>query len=452
MSWRRIFRSRLYVRDSLWVLPLAGALLGAVLGVVDIRVEESVHLPPQLQYSASTASTVLAAIVGATAALTGFVVTVTTLVVQMATGTFSARYMRLWYRDRILKVLLALLVGTLAFSFSLMRRVESDFVPNLGVSIAGVLLILSLLVFLVFLDRYLHRLRPVAVAALVHGYFRRNFEYEVKRAARPDVYVGVLDAGDETPSLTVRSTRPGAIQAVDSKALVDWAGTHDCLVVLRHGIGDFVPLGARLIDVYGDQTPRPRAERRLADMVALGDERTIEQDPAFAIRILVDVANLALSPAVNDPTTAVQVLDYLGETLRLVGTTELSVQSWGDSRPRRGVVVPARSWEDYLSLSTDEIREYGAGGIQIMRRLRALFEELRDEVRPEYRAAVTDELRRLDATVALGWENSVDFERARTADTQGIGGPRTRPVLAGRPPSPIQGDARNPDSRFDGSR
>ena len=147
MSWRRVFRGRLYVRDSLWVLPLAGALLGAALGLVDVRVDETVHLPPQLQYSPSTASTVLAAIVGATAALTGFVVTVTTLVVQMATGTFSARYMRLWYRDRMLKVLLALLVGTLAFSFSLMRRVESNFVPNLGVTIAGVLLIVSLLVF-----------------------------------------------------------------------------------------------------------------------------------------------------------------------------------------------------------------------------------------------------------------------------------------------------------------
>jgi uncharacterized membrane protein len=317
------------------------------------------------------------------------------------------------------------------------------------VTLAGVLLILSLLVFLVFLDRYLHRLRPVAVAALVHGYFRRNFEYEVKRAEDPDVYVGVLDTGHETPSLTVRSTRPGAIQALDSKALVGWAQGHDCLVVLRHGIGDFVPLGARLIDVYGAQTPGPRAERRLADMVALGDERTIEQDPAFAIRILVDVANLALSPAVNDPTTAVQVLDYLGETLRLVGTTELSVQTWEGARPQRGVVVPARSWEDYLSLSTDEIREYGAGGIQIMRRLRALLEELRDEVRPEYRAAVTDELLRLDATVAGTWERSVDFDRARTADNQGIGGPRTRPVPSDRPPSPIQGDAGDAASRFD---
>jgi uncharacterized membrane protein len=449
VSWRRVFRARLYVRDSLWALPLAGALLGSALALVDIRIEQSVHPGTQLQYSAPTASTVLAAIVGATAALTGFVVTVTTLVVQMATGTFSARYMRLWYRDRMLKVLLALLVGTLSFSFALMRRVESNFVPSLGVTIAGVLLILSLLVFLVFLDRYLHRLRPVAVAALVHGYFRRNFAYEVKRAANPVVYLGALDAGDERPTMTVRSPRPGAIQAVDGDALVRWARARDCLVVLRHGIGDFVPSGARLIDVYGGPQPVRREELRLADMVALGEERTIEQDPAFAIRILVDVANLALSPAVNDPTTAVQVLDYLGETLRLVGSTELPVHAWDGQRPRRGVVIPARSWEDYLSLAANEIREYGAGAIQVMRRLKALLEELREEVRPEYRAAVSDELGRLEAAIRRSWGDAIDLDRASTADTQGIGGPRTRPSGPAATQSPRAGEADRLGSRFD---
>jgi uncharacterized membrane protein len=315
MSWRRVFRARLYIRDSLWVLPLAGAVIGALLGLLDVQVDRNVHVPPGFQYSASTASAVLAAIVGSASALTGFVVTVTTLVVQMATGSFSARYMRLWYRDRMLKVLLALLVGTLTFAFSLMRRVESNFVPNIGVTVAGSLLVVSLLVFLLFLDLYLHRLRPVAVAALVHDYFKRNFEYEVKRAGNPEVFLGAIDFGSEAPSLTVRSPRAGAIQAVDGDALVAWARGQDCLVVLRHGVGDFVPSGARLIDVYGGEDGGRRAEVRLTGMVALGDERTIEQDPSFAIRILVDVANLALSPAVNDPTTAVQVLDYLGETL-----------------------------------------------------------------------------------------------------------------------------------------
>jgi uncharacterized membrane protein len=123
----------------------------------------------------------------------------------------------------------------------------------------------------------------------------------------------------------------------------------------------------------------------------------------------------------------VQVLDYLGETLRLVGTTEWSVRTGEDAgRARRGVVIPARTWEDYVELTAHEIREYGAGGIQIMRRLRAMLEELHHEVRPEYRAAITAELARLDATVEHAFGGSVDFDRASTADTQGIGGPQVR--------------------------
>jgi uncharacterized membrane protein len=288
---------------------------------------------------------------------------------------------------------------------------------------------LCLLAFLVFLDRYLHRLRPVAVAALVYQYFRRNFELQIKRGKHPEIFAGVLDAGGEEPSLAVRSRRAGAIQAVDVDALADWAHKHDCLITLSHGIGDFVPSGAELVRVYGCQNVGRRDARRLGEMVALGDERTIEQDPAFAIRILVDVANLALSPAVNDPTTAVQVLDYLGEALRLVGTTKLSSDTWvGDHRPPRGVVIPARSWDDYLTLTVNEIRIYGAGGIQVMRRLRAMLEELHEEIRPEYRAAVRDELTRLQATVTQSFGDSVDFDRANVGDTQGIGGPRTQPA------------------------
>ena len=170
VSWTTRFRVRQYVTGSLWVLPLVGAVLGVVIGSADVIVDRSIHLPTEFSYSASTASTVLSSIVGAAAALTGFVVTVTVLVVQMATGTFSARYMRLWYRDRVLKVLLALLVGALSFSFTLLRHVEDKFVPNLGTSIAGFVLLLGLMLFVIFLDRVLHRLRPVAVAELVSNY------------------------------------------------------------------------------------------------------------------------------------------------------------------------------------------------------------------------------------------------------------------------------------------
>ena len=424
MSWHTVFRLRQFALGSLWLLPLAGGLLGVLLGSGLVLADQSINVPSYWTYSPSTATTVLSAIVGAMAALTGFVVTVTVLVVQMATGTFSARYLRLWYRDGVLKMLLALLVGTLAYSFALLRRIENNLVPNLGVSIAGFLVLCSLLLFVIFLDRFLHRLRPVAVAVLVAGYVHRGFErYTAALAAAPDVFTGPFEPAGEQPALVIRSARPGAIQALDGRGLVGWAREHECLVVICHQVGDFVAAGARLIEIYGGAPSGSRAERRLREMIVLGDERTIEQDPAFAVRIMVDIAERALSPAINDPTTAVQVLNHLSDVLRLIGTTDLSRSRWrADAAVRTGLVIPVRSWEDYLTLGVTEIREYGSTAIQVMRRMRAMLEELRDGVRPEHRPAVDEELARLDMTVARAFANSVDLDRANTADPQGIGG------------------------------
>ena len=405
-------------------MPLLGVVLGVLLGFLDAKVDASIHLPANWTYSPSTATTVLSAIVGAMAALTGFVVTVTVLVVQMALGTFSARFMRVWYRDPMLKAVLAVLIGTLAFTFSLLRRVESNFVPNLGVSIAGGLVLVSLLLFVVFLDRYLHKLRPVAVAALGAGYVHREFKRLVAAVAdAPDVFAGPLEPDGEEPTLVVRSAGAGAIQAIHVKGLVGWARQHDCLLVLQHRVGDFVPTHATLINVYGGRSGTARDERKLRGMVALANERTIEQDPAFAMRIIVDIADKALSAAINDPTTAVQVLDQLGEVLRIIGTTDLerSRPATGDGQPR-GLVIPMRSWEDYLALGVTEIREYGSSSIQVMRRMRAMLEELRRDVAPHHRRAVDEELARLDATVASAFGQSVDLDRARIADAEGMGG------------------------------
>jgi uncharacterized membrane protein len=244
VTWAARFRLREHVRGSLWVLPLLGGVLGALLGTLALVVDRNANVPTYWQYSPSTASTVLAAIVGAMAALTGFVVTVTVLVVQMATGTFSARYMRLWYRDRVLKVLLALLIGTLTFSFALLRRIEQDFVPDLGVTFAGFLLFVSLLM---FLDRYLHRLRPVAVAAFVARAGRKAFQDSVRAAATEDAPDFLLEPyrSSEEPAVVVTSDGPGSIQAIDGEGLVRWARSHDCLLALPHVVGDFVQEASR---------------------------------------------------------------------------------------------------------------------------------------------------------------------------------------------------------------
>jgi uncharacterized membrane protein len=188
-----------------------------------------------------------------------------------------------------------------------------------------------------------------------------------------------------------------------------------------------VPTGAGLVQVFG--AAPPTVQRRVRRMFALGRERTIEQDPAFALRILVDIAIRALSPAVNDPTTAVQVLDYIEDLLLVIGRREAhghGVLRDPEGRPR--VVVPVRYWEQYLTLGVTEIRRYGATSVQVSRRLRAMLEELRSGVPPERRAAVDDELGKLEASVTASFADEGDRSLAAESDRQGIGGPaRPRP-------------------------
>ena len=336
MSWRTRFRRRESVIEGLWAIPILGALLGVILGSAVSIADERLTAPLLWQYSPSTASAVLTSIVGAAASLTGFVVTVTVLVVRMATGTFSARIMRLWFRDRLLKATLAILVGTLTFSFSVLSRLGDEFVPNIGVTMAGALISLSVLVFIVFFDRCVRRLRPAAVAA------------DVARAASHDVRAdgggrrsrrtsdGTYSSKRADPTLVVGASRGGAIQAIDADGLVAWARAHGAELVLPHPVGDFVHAGEPVVQVFGGDFGE-RAAAELEGMIAFGDERTFDQDPTFALRMMVDIAIKALH-AVNDPTTAVQVLDHIGEVLDLVGRTDLDLRTkdrgTGRRRPR----------------------------------------------------------------------------------------------------------------------
>jgi uncharacterized membrane protein len=227
----------------------------------------------------------------------------------------------------------------------------------------------------------------------------------------------------------IPAARAGAIQAIDGRGLLALARRQDCVLVLLHSVGDFVPAGASLVQVFG---PAPATvHRRVRRMFALGRERTIEQDPAFALRILVDIAIRALSPAVNDPTTAIQVLDYVEDLLLVIGRRELHGRGeLRDGEGRLRVVIPVRQWEQYLDLGVTEIRQYGAGSVQVARRLRAVLEELRSLVPAQHRAAVDAELGKLKAEVATSFPAEGDRSLAGTSDRQGIGGPPPRQLRA----------------------
>ncbi|MFB7605507.1 DUF2254 domain-containing protein [Streptomyces gardneri] len=418
-SWAARFRLRQYVKASLWIVPLFGLVLGALLAELALAADAA-NWPSGWHYSATTASGVLSAIVGAMVALLGFVVTIGVLVVQQATGTLSPRYMRLWYRDRLQKAVLATFTGTFAFAFSLLRSVETDSVPDLGVTLAGVAVAVSLVLLLIYLNRFTHSLRPVAIADLVtrmgEAVFTRGAAAIRDAAPRGDGNVS-----SDGPVLRLRTGRGGAIQAFNVAGLVAEAARHDCVFVVPRLIGDFVPPGTVLIEVHGG-TSKPDPDRVTA-LVALGAERTIEQDPAFALRVLVDIAIRALSPAVNDPTTAVQVINYIESFLHTVGSTHLPGRYvMADRHEHARLVLPGRDWENFLQLAVCEIREYGGSSMQVCRRLRAMLEGLLDTLPPSQHAAVRAELSLLQEAIEREFTDPARRAIAQQPDHQGIGG------------------------------
>ena len=165
-------------------------------------------------------------------------------------------------------------------------------------------------------------------------------------------------------------------------------------------------------------------EEILTDAIRIGSERTFEQDPKYAIRLLVDIAIKALSTAVNDPTTAVQALDEIEDLLIRLGRRRLEVGDFRDAlgKVRLSVIFP--TWEDFLLLALDEIRFCGAASFQVMRRMKALIGELSSILPEERRHALVCWEERLKSTVESTYLDKEDVLDASLADRQGLGSSR----------------------------
>jgi uncharacterized membrane protein len=423
--WAAFFGVRQYARQSLWIVPLLGGLAGIGIAQGSIEVEEILPVPEALAYSQATASTILSAVSGAMVGLLGFVVTIGVLVVQMATGSLSPRFMRIWYRDRLQKVVLAGFVATFTFSFTLLGSVEPGAVPHLGVSLAGTAVAVDLVLLLLYLDRFVHTLRPVSVAAMMA---RAGVEVVLRAQHHAHTQAAPVDAppvGTE-PAARVLARRSGSLQAVNVAGIMRIASARDLVCVTPCAVGDFVTNGGVLVEVYG--SPTGADQRRLRGMFALGRERTLDQDPAFALRVMVDVAIRALSPAVNDPTSATQVLDHIGGLLLTLGRAQQhGVNVLTDAQGRVRLAFPRRSWCDYLDLGVTEIRRYGSTSVQVTRRLRAMLEDLRAVVPPELQPVVEQQLTALHRCVTMSITDPHERAFALGSDPQGLGGASVLP-------------------------
>jgi len=219
---------------------------------------------------------------------------------------------------------------------------------------------------------------------------------------------------------TVTSTIDGTVLAFDLKGLVIMGQRHNCLIELVPEVGQFVAEGDPLFRIYGS-SDGPR-EAELRNSVAKGSERTSEQDPLFAFRILVDIASKALSPAINDPTTAVLAIDQIHHLLRDVGKRNLGDGRVSDPAGQLRLVYRRPNWEDFVLLGTTEIRHYGRDSIQVQRRLRAMIKDLIETLPAARTPILQKELTLLASSSKRTFYDLDDQTLAETGDLQGIGG------------------------------
>jgi uncharacterized membrane protein len=220
----------------------------------------------------------------------------------------------------------------------------------------------------------------------------------------------------------VHSGGPQTLQAIDVPTLFSLAVQSDGGVEVVASVGDTLITGTPLLHVFGGK--HIVSEKRWKRAFATGLDRTFEQDPKYALRLLVDIAIKALSPAINDPTTAVQALDQIQDQLLRLGRRRLEIGASRDSHGTLRLVVPHPTWEDFLRLAFDEIRFCGATSVQVMRRMRALMSDLITALPEERRPALEHQRERLNRTIALSFEDEEEKLDASVEDRQGLGMPR----------------------------
>jgi uncharacterized membrane protein len=219
---------------------------------------------------------------------------------------------------------------------------------------------------------------------------------------------------------TVRHVgHPQVIQAIRFGALVELATASGTVIEVAAAVGDSVLEMMPLLRVRGGH--QPLTEAVLQGAIEAGDERTFEQDPKYALRLVVDIAIKALSPAINDPTTAVQALDQVEDLLLRLGRCRLEIGGFCDAQGKLRLVVPFPTWDDFLRLALDEIRAYGAGSVQVMRRMKALVKNLREVLPAERHEALRHWEDRLRSSIARSFEDAEEKRDASVADRQGLG-------------------------------
>jgi uncharacterized membrane protein len=407
---------------QLWLIPFTYAVASIVGSLVIPRLEAR-YFAHDLDLSISAAQAYLSAVASGTMALTGIVFSIAFVLVQFNAIVYSPRLVVWFARDRLLFHSLGMFVATFMYSLGTLAWIDrggNGVVPLVSCALVVLVLVASVLP----LSQLVQRLNNLQITQVLR--IIGNKGCEVIRETYQGVAETVSRQGSDanprrmsgTCSLSIKH-QPRAVTRIDLDGLVRLASQADCSIVVDCAVGDTLLEGTRLVRVFNAKSNL--LETELSKCIHVGDQRTFEQDPKYALRLLVDIAVKALSPAINDPTTAVQAIDQIEDLLVRLAKCDLETSRAFDKDGALRVVFQMPGWGDYLTLAFDEIRQYGKDSIQVMRRLRSALADLAEAVGSERAQLVNAYLEHLDQSIERSDFDPKDRAAARVEDRQGLG-------------------------------
>ncbi|MGJ9423007.1 DUF2254 domain-containing protein [Aeromicrobium sp. CF3.5] len=385
LTWSRLWDA---FRTNLWPIPTLGVLAALVLGLALPELDRRIGgAESDLIFGggADAARTVLDAVASSMITVTSLTFSLTVVTLQLASSQFSPRLLRTFTRDLVVQGTLGLFLGTFTYALIVLRSVRTDtggdspFVPGISVSVAFVLALASVLALVFFLA---HLTRTIRVESMLLGVHQDASQLASRRT--DDDRITPADAHAMVPegAVLVKASSSGFLVDVDEQDLVSVARDHGAVVFIERDPGDSVVAGTPIGWVWRADGGR-WSDDECADLIAqvcarltTGFERTGTSDVGLGLRQLTDVAVKALSPGINDPTTAVHALGHSSALLCELSQVPLGPRLLRDGDAAIRVVLSEPVLDDLLAVAVEQPAHYGCGDQVVMSRLFALLREV----------------------------------------------------------------------------